>query len=269
VFPADRIERSPLIRQVLSAMVVAAGVAAGLLVGADGSPGWRVLRMATILAVTVAAVYLIRRGPPAKRGVTALFLGLPSIAVGAGIALPHLSKEGWSLTGAAGVVALLAGIVLSGYGAVRAVWSTPGWWRLATVPTLLAVTYASLFAGIQAVAATNVPGTDLRSTAPADRGVSYEDAALETADRVALSGWYIPASNRAAVVLLHGAGSTRHAVLDHAVVLARHGYGVLLFDARGHGRSGGRASRRTGAFCHRCTARGAGSSSESTDSRTR
>ena len=47
--------------------------------------------------------------------------------------------------------------------------------------------------------------------------------------------------NHAAVVLLHGAGSTRSSVLDHAVVLANHGYGVLLFDARGHGRSGGRA----------------------------
>ena len=56
-----------------------------------------------------------------------------------------------------------------------------------------------------------------------------------------LSGWYIPSSNRAAVVVLHGAGSTRSGVLDHAVVLARHGYGVLLYDARGHGRSDGRA----------------------------
>ena len=41
--------------------------------------------------------------------------------------------------------------------------------------------------------------------------------------------------------MLHGAGSTRSAVLGHAVVLARHGYSVLLFDARGHGRSAGRA----------------------------
>src|SRR4051794_35240236 len=41
--------------------------------------------------------------------------------------------------------------------------------------------------------------------------------------------------------LRRGAGSTRSDVLDHAIVLARHGYGVLLFDARGHGRSGGRA----------------------------
>jgi pimeloyl-ACP methyl ester carboxylesterase len=43
------------------------------------------------------------------------------------------------------------------------------------------------------------------------------------------------------VVLLHGAGSTRTAVLDHATVLARHGYGVVMVDARGHGESGGTA----------------------------
>ena len=56
-----------------------------------------------------------------------------------------------------------------------------------------------------------------------------------------LSGWYVPSRNGAAVVLLHGAGSTRSAVLPHAVVLADHGFGVLLYDARGHGRSQGRA----------------------------
>ena len=58
---------------------------------------------------------------------------------------------------------------------------------------------------------------------------------------MALSGWYVPSRNGAAVVLLHGAGSTRSAVLAHAVVLADHGFGVLLYDARGHGRSQGRA----------------------------
>ena len=58
---------------------------------------------------------------------------------------------------------------------------------------------------------------------------------------MALSGWYVPSRNGAAVVLLHGAGSTRSTVLPHAVVLADDGFGVLLYDARGHGRSQGRA----------------------------
>ena len=55
-----------------------------------------------------------------------------------------------------------------------------------------------------------------------------------------LAGWYAPSRNGAAVVLLHGAGSTRSNVLDEAVVLAEHGYGVLMLDARGHGESAGR-----------------------------
>jgi pimeloyl-ACP methyl ester carboxylesterase len=42
------------------------------------------------------------------------------------------------------------------------------------------------------------------------------------------------------VVLLHGAGETRAATLPQAEVLAAHGYGVLMVDARGHGDSGGR-----------------------------
>ena len=93
----------------------------------------------------------------------------------------------------------------------------------------------------QAVAATNVPPTSVGSATPADRGMSYRDVEFETADGVALSGWYVPSTNGAAVVLMHGAGSTRSGVLDQAAVLADHGFGVLLFDARGHGRSGGRA----------------------------
>lgn len=44
-----------------------------------------------------------------------------------------------------------------------------------------------------------------------------------------------------AIVLLHGAGSTRSDVLDQAAVLAHYGFGVLMIDARGHGDSGGRA----------------------------
>ena len=42
-------------------------------------------------------------------------------------------------------------------------------------------------------------------------------------------------------MLLPGAGSTRTAVLAQAAVLARHGYGAILVDTRGHGRSGGHA----------------------------
>jgi uncharacterized protein len=41
--------------------------------------------------------------------------------------------------------------------------------------------------------------------------------------------------------VLHGSGSSKASVLDQGAVLARHGYGVLLLDARGHGGSSGYA----------------------------
>ncbi|WP_130511824.1 serine aminopeptidase domain-containing protein [Krasilnikovia cinnamomea] len=66
------------------------------------------------------------------------------------------------------------------------------------------------------------------------------DVIMSTSDGARLSGWYVPVVNGAALVLRHGAGSTRTDTLPQAAVLARHGYGLLLVDARGHGHSGGR-----------------------------
>jgi pimeloyl-ACP methyl ester carboxylesterase len=64
---------------------------------------------------------------------------------------------------------------------------------------------------------------------------------FRTSDGVRLSAWYVPSRNHAALVTLPGSGSTRVATLGQATVLARHGYGVLMVDPRGQGRSGGRA----------------------------
>jgi dienelactone hydrolase len=112
---------------------------------------------------------------------------------------------------------------------------------VAVAPVLVVVTLSGLLALGPAVAATNVPRDHLGMGTPADFGLDHADVAFETSDGVELSGWYLPSQTGAAVVLLHGAGSTRSAVLDHAVVLARSGFGVLLLDARGHGQSGGDA----------------------------
>jgi dienelactone hydrolase len=88
---------------------------------------------------------------------------------------------------------------------------------------------------------TVVPHTDVGSRTPASVGLDYSQVTLPSVDGVELSAWYVPSRSGAAVVLLHGAGSTKSSVLDHASVLARNGYGVLLVDARGHGDSTGRA----------------------------
>jgi pimeloyl-ACP methyl ester carboxylesterase len=89
--------------------------------------------------------------------------------------------------------------------------------------------------------AANAPNYTLGSATPASGGMPYQNVTLTTSDGVHLAAWYVASHNGAAVVLLHGAGSTRTSVLGQAAVLARHGYGVLMVDARGHGRSGGDA----------------------------
>lgn len=75
---------------------------------------------------------------------------------------------------------------------------------------------------------------------PADWGAAYRDVEFTGADGIRLEGWYLPPENGAAVILLHGHSGNRLAVAWHAEALSRAGFGVLMFDLRAHGGSGGR-----------------------------
>jgi len=174
-------------------------------------------------------------------GLVEVVVGAVALSAGAGIAVPHLTRAGLSATGAWATLAVLAGLALLASGTRRLSEPLRWWGRLPTAVAVVAGAAVLLLTLGPAVAATTVPRTLLAPTTPADRGLTFEEVTFATDDGVALSGWYLPSTNGAAVALLHGAGSTRTSVLDEAVVLARHGYGVLLFDARGHGRSEGRA----------------------------
>lgn len=74
---------------------------------------------------------------------------------------------------------------------------------------------------------------------PADYGMTYEEVTLLTADGLHLAAWYIPSQNGAAIIVQHGYKSNRGEALGVAEILARHGYGVMLIDLRGHGDSEG------------------------------
>lgn len=74
---------------------------------------------------------------------------------------------------------------------------------------------------------------------PADAGLVYEDALFETADGLALRGWFFPGRNGAGVLAVHGYTGNRLNVFDHVYALARAGYSVLAFDMRAHGASDG------------------------------
>lgn len=220
---------------------ISGATATAVIVALDGTPTWQLLRVLALATLTVLAVLALRHLPRRGAGAVQVAAGLPLVAVGVGIAVPHLSKSGPGLLGLAGAVALGAGLVLLATGVHDLVEGTRWWVRVPAVVVVVLLVGAGLLTVGQAVAATNVPGTSVGSATPSDRGLDAEDVLLRTDDDVELSGWYVPSSNGAAVVLLHGAGSTRSAVLDHAEVLASHGYGVLLLDTRGHGRSDGRA----------------------------
>ena len=211
------------------------------MVGRDGSLPWQMFRVVVVVGLSWVVYSIIDRGTRRQRAGVAFATGCVALAVGVGIGVPHLAKTGIDPITIAGLAMLAGGLVLVGFGGVVLVSTTRRWWRALVAPGLFVAIVVALWTLGQAVAATNVPRTSVGSVTPADHGLPYRDVEFETADGVLLSGWYIPSTNGAAVVMMHGAGSTRSGVLAHADVLAGHGLGVLLFDARGHGRSGGRA----------------------------
>jgi len=71
-------------------------------------------------------------------------------------------------------------------------------------------------------------------------GLPHERVAFRASDGVHLAGWWVPGSRDDAVVVVHGGGGDREGAIAHARMLARAGHGVLLYDARGRGESGGR-----------------------------
>ncbi len=82
---------------------------------------------------------------------------------------------------------------------------------------------------------------------PGDFGFDYEDVTFTgggtgggtTGDGLTLSGWYMPSQNGAVIIVLHGYAANRMQMIYRSMMLAEHGYGVLLYDLRGHGESEG------------------------------
>jgi uncharacterized protein len=76
-------------------------------------------------------------------------------------------------------------------------------------------------------------------TLPASSGLPYKLVQLTTQDKIRLACWYMPSRNRAAIIVLHGEGGNRLAMLSHIKMFTKAGYGVLTCDRRAHGESTG------------------------------
>lgn len=193
------------------------------------------------LALAIGTTLVVIGGHIGQRGRGALLAagGVTCVAVGVGLT-PHVIDDSFSPASVASIGLTVGGVALVVVGARRLLGSTRRSIRLAGGTGLTIALAVVVWLVAPPVAATHVPPSSISST-PADLGLDADSITLTTADDVELSAWYVRGSNGAAVVLLHGAGSTRSEVLDQAMVLARNGYGVLMIDARGHGASGGTA----------------------------
>lgn len=89
-----------------------------------------------------------------------------------------------------------------------------------------------------------IPGQEIVAT-PANTGLTAEEVWISATPGERLHAWYVPASPGAPVILLcHGnAGNISHR-LESAMFFRSRGYGCLLFDYRGYGRSDGSPSEK-------------------------
>ena len=194
-----------------------------------------------VLAVAAALYPRLRAGARASLAAT---LGAIGIAFGVPGAY-YLLHGGASGDHYTGLLAIVAGALLL-LSAPVTLWKarrTDGSRRrrylrraLAVAPGLLLLVFVVFPVGYSYI----YTHTGRTATTP-DLRVPYERVTVTTSDSLKLAGSYVPSKNRAAVILFPGA--TRS---DEARMLIRHGYGVLLLDPRGQGRSEGDTVRWAG-----------------------
>ena len=184
------------------------------------------------LAAGVAAIVAFPRLRPGVAAALAFSYGVLAFANG----VMHVRyADAADLTGLA---AAAAGVVLIGIAAAIP-WRArgAGTWRSRTVAVVggFVVSVALLGPMVMGVVGTHKSRAPIGSPPSA----AYADVTFPAADGLELAGWYRPSRNGAAVVIVHGGSSDRKGSVAHATMLARHGYGVLLYDARGRGESEG------------------------------
>lgn len=205
------------------------------------SAGDHLLTAVVLLAVLGGSLAVYPRLRAGARAALAASLGI-LIATAGGMHVAHVVVDEAELSDFTGILAAAAGLLLVGLGAVVA-WRAPTssaprrrWAKRGAIALgSLVVAFYVLFPIGAAIYITHTP----REPIDAPFAVPHEDVAFETEDGLTLRGWYAPSRNGAAIVLVHGSGSSRLDTREHAGLLAEHGYGVLLYDARGRGESEG------------------------------
>ena len=200
------------------------------------------------VAILAGVAVTYPRLPPVPRATLAMTFGALGLTIGFP-AVYHLLHDGISGDDYTGLLAALAGVVLLVSGPVLL-------WRARRTDgsrrrRFLRGTFATILGAVGALAILafvvfpigfSYGYTHLGRTGPLpDLGVPYEPVTITTSDSLDLAAVYVPSKNRAAIVVFPG-----RSALKEARMLVRHGYGVLLLDPRGQGKSEGDLVRWAG-----------------------
>jgi uncharacterized protein len=205
--------------------------------------GQHAVAAALSLALGLGAIYVFPSARPGLRSAIALLFGALATVNGM-LHVKHIADSGAAASDVTGVLAAAAGAVLVGL-AIAIPWLHRGegpagprrrWaYRVLAVPLgLLAFLYTIVPMSI-ALTETHKYREPVGSPPSAD----YREVGFEATDGVDISAWYRPSQNGATIIIVHGGGGDRTGAVAHAKLLVRHGYGVLLHDARGRGKSEG------------------------------
>jgi hypothetical protein len=188
------------------------------------------------LAVLAAAAVVLERGRDGLRAAVAAVLGVLALE-GAAIAVADARGAGPRGEDWTGFLLAPAGLALVVVAAGLA-WRSRRPGRLRHVRRLgialaaIVVSYVVVAPVGIAILATHRPRAAVE---PLDLGRPHVDVTLRTRDGLRLAASYVPSRNGAAIVSF----PTRAGRQAHARLLARHGYGVLVLDARGYDGSDG------------------------------
>jgi uncharacterized protein len=244
--------RAPIGRRSPEALVFTGATAVALLHAVDDAflhrqpgvdLGQHALAASLSLALGLGAIYVFPSARPALRSAIALLFGALATVNGM-LHVKHIADSGAAASDVTGALAAAAGAVLVGL-AIAIPWLHRGegavsrrrrWaYRIASVPLGFVAFFYTILPMCIGITETHKYREPIGSPPSAD----YREVAFKASDGVALSAWYRPTQNGATILVVHGGGGDRTGAVAHAKLLVRHGYGVLLHDARGRGKSEG------------------------------
>jgi uncharacterized protein len=205
--------------------------------------GQHALLAALTLILGLGAISLYSSMRPGLRSVVSFYFGALATVNGM-MHVKHIAGEGAAAGDITGALAVAAGLVLVGL-AIAIPWMHRGegpsgtarrWtYRLLALPVGLVALFYTVIPMSIAITETH----KFREPIGAPPSADYREVSFEATDGVKISAWYRPTQNGATILVVHGGGGNRSGAVAHAKLLVRHGYGVLLHDARGRGKSEG------------------------------